>query len=82
MNIIKDELKDLKRLYPDVDTSDLQGLAGAKAMNIIKSAGIPFKNFQEQPIEDLMLQYVYGDLGMNEAYRFILDEIEILKKQQ
>lgn len=76
---VKFELKDLKGQVNDVDTSDLQGMASAKAMNIIRSAGIPFKDFQEGNISDLMLQYVYGELGLNEAYRFIFDELDNLR---
>jgi len=76
---IKNEIREMRGLYDKVTTSDLQGIALVKAMNIIKKNGS--LNIVEQQMnhqkrmeaQDIILQYANGDMDINSATRFLLD---------
>lgn len=80
-DIIKEYLREIRKLYPDVTTSDLQGRAGAMALDVMSLLRIPKKTTEGVPnfikqheIEEIFLEYAYGELDINSAKRFILDQ--------
>lgn len=62
-------LKDKIREFGEIDApySDIQGIAMVMAMGLNKS--------RKDEIEDILLLYYNKELNINEAHRFILDEI-------
>lgn len=64
---IKQRIEELKTLYEEVTTSDLQGICMAIAFDINKNKYLE--------IEELLLNFVYGDIDLNKLY----EEIEGLK---
>ena len=68
-NIIKDELFNMRGLVNKLPTSDLQGLAMAKAIKIVGSKD----RRKISEAEDIILQYTYGNMDINSAKRFLLD---------
>ena len=73
---LKDYYRDLRELYDEVTTSDLQGIVYVKAKEIIKKFNL--SDDVQSELEDLLLEYASGELDLNSTQRFILE----LKKKE
>ena len=60
---IKERIEELRTLYDEVTTSDLQGICMAIALDINKDNAFE--------IEDLLLSFAYGDIELNKLYKEI-----------
>jgi len=65
---IKNRILELKGLYDEVTTSDLQGIIEAISLDINK--------INASEIDEILLGYTYGDIDFNEAIKQIEDLIK------
>jgi hypothetical protein len=72
---IKEEIREMRGLFDKTTTSDLQGLAMAKARKILGSLDMSDKDnrMRLMEAEDIILGYADGELDINSAKRFLLD---------
>ena len=63
----KEAIRELRGLYDEVNTSDLQGIIMAKAIRM----NIP--NEKRNEAEDVMIQFARVDMDINSAKRFLDD---------
>ena len=63
----KESIRELREIYDEVTTSDLQGIIGAKVIRM----KIPHKKRSEA--EDIMIKFAGGDMDINSAKRFLDD---------
>ncbi|NOQ37579.1 hypothetical protein GQ472_01695 [archaeon] len=68
-------LRSLRDDAKTMTTSDLQGVVGAKVHSLADEQGIVLKVPLQAELEDIMLQYAYGEMDINSAQRFMTDII-------
>jgi hypothetical protein len=79
---IKSEIREMNKLFNEVTTSDLQGIATVKAQNIIGKGDLNDKDYRMRlsEAENVILEYANGNMDINSAKRFLLD-IKILNNK-
>lgn len=79
MESIKDNIREMRDLINKVTTSDLQGIATVKAMEILGE--IDINNFTDRQklceAEDVILQFANKEMDINSAKRFLLEISEV-----
>jgi len=74
---IKENIRDLRELYDELTTSDLQGVVMVRAKRILENLNMQDDRHNRGFIEEVLLRYGYGGLTKDQA----LQEIETFKKK-